>query len=119
MIFNSLLIDDLYQICDDLYQICDDLYQLYADDDQDIIDEALYYFKANVFFKSYEVKVSRYLSMHYTVSNHMGIPLQGPADRVLIYLTLYISECLKKLQRVSVSIFKSRPVTVFNFCSVS
>jgi hypothetical protein len=28
-----------------------------ADDDTDIIDEALYYFKANVFFKSYEVKV--------------------------------------------------------------
>ena len=28
-----------------------------TDDDNDIIDEALYYFKANVFFKSYEVKV--------------------------------------------------------------
>lgn len=28
------------------------------DDDQDIIDEAIYYFKANVFFKSFEVKVS-------------------------------------------------------------
>ena len=26
-------------------------------DEQDIIDESLYYFKANVFFKSYEVKV--------------------------------------------------------------
>ena len=48
-------------------------------DDQDIIDEALCYFKANVFFKSYEVK--------------------GSGDRVMIYLTLYISECLKKLQR--------------------
>ena len=50
-----------------------------VDGDKDIIDEALYYFKANVFFKSYEVK--------------------GPSDRVLIYLTLYISECLKELQR--------------------
>ena len=30
---------------------------LFSADDQDIIDEALYYFKANVFFKSYEVKV--------------------------------------------------------------
>ncbi len=28
-----------------------------AGDDQDIIDEALCFFKANVFFKSYEVKV--------------------------------------------------------------
>ncbi|XP_031573607.1 actin-related protein 2/3 complex subunit 3-like [Actinia tenebrosa] len=46
----------------------------------DIIDEAIYYFKANVFFKSYEIK--------------------SEADRVLIYLTLYITECLKKLQRV-------------------
>lgn len=29
------------------------------------------------------------------------ILFQSPADRVLIYLTLYISECLKKLQRVN------------------
>ena len=34
-----------------------DLTLLAVDDEQDIIDEALYYFKANVFFKSYEVKV--------------------------------------------------------------
>lgn len=46
-------------------------------DEPDIIDEALEYFKANVFFRNYEVK--------------------GPADRVLIYLTLYISACLQKL----------------------
>lgn len=31
---------------------------LFLADDNDIIEEALYYFKANVFFKSYEVKVS-------------------------------------------------------------
>lgn len=49
--------------------------------DTDIIDEALNYFKANVFFRFYEIK-----------SN---------ADRVLIYLTLYISECLKRLQKCS------------------
>ncbi|XP_077532816.1 actin-related protein 2/3 complex subunit 3-B-like isoform X2 [Haemaphysalis longicornis] len=48
-------------------------------DENDIIDEALYYFKANVFFRTYEIK--------------------NEADRVLIYLTLYISECLKKLQK--------------------
>jgi len=40
-----------------------------------------YYFKANVFFRTYEIKSS--------------------ADRVLIYLTLYITECLKKLQKCS------------------
>ncbi len=27
--------------------------------EQDIIDEALYYFRANVFFRTYEIKVSR------------------------------------------------------------
>ena len=47
----------------------------------DIIDEALYYFKANVFFRTYEIK--------------------SESDRVLIYLTLYITECLKKLQKCS------------------
>ena len=49
--------------------------------EQDIIDEALYYFKANVFFRTYEIK--------------------SESDRVLIYLTLYITECLKKLQKCS------------------
>lgn len=47
--------------------------------DVDIIEEALAYFKANVFFKTYEI--------------------QSDSDRVLIYVTLYITECLKKLQR--------------------
>ncbi|CAH0685875.1 unnamed protein product [Chilo suppressalis] len=47
----------------------------------DIIDEALNYFKANVFFRFYEIK--------------------SDADRVLIYLTLYVSECLKRLQKCS------------------
>jgi len=47
--------------------------------DMDIIDEALYYFKANVFFRTYEIK--------------------SEADRVLIYITLYITECLKRLQK--------------------
>jgi len=47
--------------------------------DMDIIDEAIYFFKANVFFRNYEIK--------------------SEADRTLIYITLYISECLKKLQR--------------------
>ncbi|XP_055377613.1 actin-related protein 2/3 complex subunit 3 [Condylostylus longicornis] len=49
--------------------------------DNDIIDESLYYFKANVFFRTYEIK--------------------SEIDRVLIYITLYITECLKKLQRCS------------------
>ena len=47
--------------------------------DTDIVDEAIYYFKANVFFKNYEIK--------------------NEADWTLIYTTLYISGCLKKLQK--------------------
>lgn len=33
---------------------------LISDGNNDIIDEAIYYFKANVFFKSYEIKVLVY-----------------------------------------------------------
>jgi len=51
-----------------------------GDGKPDIIDETLQYFKANVFFKNYEIK--------------------NNADRVLIYLTLYVTECLKKLQKI-------------------
>ena len=40
----------------------------------DVIDEALHYFKANVFFRTYEIK--------------------SDADRVLIYVTLYIQVSL-------------------------
>jgi actin related protein 2/3 complex subunit 3 len=46
-------------------------------EEPDVIDEALDFFKANVFFRNFEVK--------------------GTGDRTLIYLTLYISACLQKL----------------------
>ncbi|CAB3402381.1 unnamed protein product [Caenorhabditis bovis] len=46
---------------------------------EDVIDEALTYFKPNIFFREFEIK--------------------GPADRMLIYLIFYITECLRKLQR--------------------
>jgi len=52
---------------------------LLADSEDDIVDEVLGYFKANVLFKHFEVK--------------------GAADRVLIYLTLYITQCLQKLEK--------------------
>uniref|UniRef100_A0A0A9Z0W9 Actin-related protein 2/3 complex subunit 3 n=1 Tax=Lygus hesperus TaxID=30085 RepID=A0A0A9Z0W9_LYGHE len=52
-----------------------------TDKEIDIIDEAIYFFKANVFFRTYEIK--------------------SESDRVLIYIILYITECLKKLQKCS------------------
>eukprot|EP01092_Planopodium_desertum_P003193 TRINITY_DN1553_c0_g1_i2.p1 TRINITY_DN1553_c0_g1~~TRINITY_DN1553_c0_g1_i2.p1 ORF type:complete len:159 (-),score=33.21 TRINITY_DN1553_c0_g1_i2:521-997(-) len=45
----------------------------------DIIDEAIGFFKANVLFRNFELK--------------------GPADRVLVYLTLYISNCLTRIAK--------------------
>ncbi|KAJ3082642.1 subunit of the Arp2/3 complex [Quaeritorhiza haematococci] len=45
----------------------------------DIVDEAIALFRANCFFRNFEIK--------------------GPADRVLIYLILFISECLLKLSQ--------------------
>lgn len=45
----------------------------------DIIDETLLYFKANTLFKHFEVK--------------------GGGDRVLIYLTLYTTQCLLRLEK--------------------
>jgi actin related protein 2/3 complex, subunit 3 len=46
-------------------------------DKADIIDETLDLFRANSLFRNFEIK--------------------GPADRILIILTLYISDCLAKL----------------------
>ncbi|XP_039271969.1 actin-related protein 2/3 complex subunit 3-like [Styela clava] len=49
--------------------------------EQDVIDEALYFYRANIFFRNYDIK--------------------GDADRTLIYVTLYLQQCLKKLQRTT------------------
>ena len=43
--------------------------------EKDVVDEAISFFRANVLFRNFEVK--------------------GPADKLLLYLTLYISACLK------------------------
>ena len=52
-----------------------------TEDQPDIIDEAIEFFKANVMFRNYDV--------------------EGPADRVLVYLTLYIHLCLTKITNKS------------------
>ncbi|KAG4099607.1 ARP2/3 complex 21 kDa subunit [Neocallimastix lanati (nom. inval.)] len=48
---------------------------------EDIIDEAINLYRANCLFKNFEFK--------------------GTADRVLVYLIVYISECLSKLSQKS------------------
>lgn len=49
---------------------------------KDIIDEVLEYFKPNVLFRKYQI--------------------EGEADRVLIYLTVYVHQCLLRLERKNV-----------------
>ena len=46
-------------------------------DQEDIVDEAIALFRANVLYASFDI--------------------QGPADRLLVYLTLYIQQCLVRL----------------------
>ena len=50
-----------------------------ADVSKDIVDETLYAFRGNILFRNFEVK--------------------GAADKLLIYLTLYVSMCLKRKSR--------------------
>ena len=55
--------------------------RIYVDaisDKADIVDEAITFFRANVFFKNFHVK--------------------SPADKLLIYLTSYINIALKRLE---------------------
>ena len=58
--------------------------------EEDIVDETLGYFKANVLFKHFEVK--------------------GAADRTLIYLTLYTTQCLKRLETCPTQVPHSAPL---------
>ncbi|EQC39593.1 hypothetical protein SDRG_03027 [Saprolegnia diclina VS20] len=51
------------------------------EDQEDIVDEILTLFRANVLFTNYEIK--------------------GAADRVLVYGTLFTHMCLKRLERCS------------------
>ena len=56
---------------------------LLATDEADIVDEAIDYFRANVLFRSFE--------------------MEGAADRVLAYLTLYIQQVRHHAKRVFMS----------------
>ncbi|XP_024959389.1 actin-related protein 2/3 complex subunit 3-like [Cynara cardunculus var. scolymus] len=49
-----------------------------SDQGEDIVDEAIKLFRANVFFKHFDLK--------------------SPADRILVYLTFYINLALKRLE---------------------
>ena len=48
-------------------------------EEDDIVDEALTFFRAQVLFQNYEVR--------------------GPADKTLIFLTVFIQKCLETVQK--------------------
>ena len=50
-------------------------------EETDVIDETLTFFRANMFFTSFDVK--------------------GGADRLLIYLTLYANQCIKRAAKLA------------------
>ncbi|KAK1392716.1 Actin-related protein 2/3 complex subunit 3 [Heracleum sosnowskyi] len=51
---------------------------VYENDGTDVVDEAITFFRANVFFRNFDI--------------------QSSADKLLIYLTFYINVALKKLE---------------------
>ena len=54
-------------------------YERNPGDDQDIIDEAIHMFRANILFKNYKIK--------------------GPADKVIVYLTSFIQVCMQNTMK--------------------
>ena len=63
-------------------------------DSMDLIDETIYYFRANVFLSKFEIK--------------------NEIDRLLVYLTLYILECIKLINRTCVT-KKQAELAMINF----
>ncbi|KAK9366727.1 actin-related protein 2/3 complex subunit 3 [Lipomyces kononenkoae] len=65
-----------------------------ASEDYDIIDEAIDLFRANSFFRNFEIK--------------------GPADRALIYGILFISDCLSALSARNAAVDRNEAGRILN-----
>lgn len=64
-------------------------------EDEDIVEEALNTFRANTFYRNFEIK--------------------GPADRTLVYCYLYIADCLSKISTLkSPSLVECTHQKIFN-----
>eukprot|EP00123_Amoebidium_parasiticum_P019282 comp24430_c0_seq1/m.46700 comp24430_c0_seq1/g.46700 ORF comp24430_c0_seq1/g.46700 comp24430_c0_seq1/m.46700 type:complete len:173 (-) comp24430_c0_seq1:272-790(-) len=70
-----------------------------GDGSPDIIDEAFSYFKANMFFQNF--------------------PIEGPADRVLIYVTLFIRECIVQAQSCATASDAKKRLNTFALANFS
>ena len=66
--------------------------------EEDVVDESLNLFKANILFTSFEVTLTRYrtLFFHHICS---FLQIREKSDLVLVYCILYISLCLKQLAK--------------------
>ncbi len=63
-----------------------------------MIDEAINYFRANVLFRKYDVKGACGVCAPALPTRAHLLSHAGASDKLLIYLTLYISACLRKLE---------------------
>lgn len=80
----------------------------YPGKDADILDEAIAFFRANVLFRKFDIHGER--NSHRVVVDLSGFPhppvlsvtntSAGDGDRLLVYLTLFVNQCLKRLETV-------------------
>ena len=56
-----------------------DSFPVFAGEGMDIVDEAIHMFRANIMFKTYKP--------------------QGGADKIIVFLTIFIQKCLEEIAR--------------------
>lgn len=59
---------------------------------EDILDEALNFFRVNLLFKNYDIKGEKIWR-----PLNLGFVPTGPGDVLIIYMTVFITQCLKKV----------------------
>jgi len=59
----------------------------------DCVDDALFFFRPNVLLRKFDVRGASRRALAEPLSR-----LPGPADKLLVYLTLFVSACLRKLE---------------------
>lgn len=64
-----------------------------SNDDLDIVDEAIAQFRANILFKNFKP--------------------QGPADKAIVYLTVFIQKCLNEIAKKGIKVDKAKGKEIF------
>jgi actin related protein 2/3 complex subunit 3 len=63
-----------------------------SEEDKDVVDEAIQLFRATIMFKNFKP--------------------EGPADKMIVYLTVFIQKCLQEVQRKGIACEKATAMTV-------